>query len=99
MVQYPPRVDNIKLPERAHILVVQNAALLDRPVGVLEEVTPSKLPGGRYRLRVVIEGVHPGAHPSGHQAEKAAPRTDVQKALARKVVDLQHLLERLFGLE
>jgi len=55
VVQNPPGVDDVELPERCEIIAIQNVALLNHPTRGVEMVPPAQFETTGDRPRIIIE--------------------------------------------
>src|SRR5262245_22162326 len=94
VMQHPPGIDDVEMPEPEDVIEVERRACFDDPPGVSWKIAPSQLRGAGDRLRVVIEGMHASSQSPGSQTEQPAARTDVQKTQSRERINLQHSFER-----
>src|SRR5262249_39997210 len=67
VMQDSPRIDHIECAEAAHVLTVQDRALLDRPLAVSSEIAVAQCRGAEDGVFIEIERTHARAEFSGSE--------------------------------
>src|SRR6478672_8837517 len=88
-MQHSPSVNHVECAETAHIFVVQNRSLLDRPFTVAAEVALAQSRTAQYGILIEIERMHARAELASCERKQPAPRTNVEKAQSGKAIALQ----------
>ena len=65
VMQDSPRINHVKCAETAHVLAVQDRALLDRPLAVTGEIAVAQCRGAEDGVFIEIERTHARAEFSG----------------------------------
>ena len=96
MMQHAPGIDHVEYAEPAHILAVEDRALLDRPIGIARKMSDAQAGGAEDGRGVEVERMDPRAEPAGGEREQTAAGADIDEAQPGEGVALEQIAYGFF---